>query len=794
MSPTPLPRPRVFILSLSILVIALAFNAGLSLHGFEKIHVQSLIARVGLEGRQMQTALENDLRFGKPLDKMLGLERMAEAALERQPDIGDVVVALPDGRVLFAARPGLNSSGRDWAGVPSRDKDVGGERMAVSARPLDGWRRLSFPLRDRQKAQAGTLSLYVAQEVEQAGVAPVLAESLRDLGLTVAAAALVLALLLCSRVGRASCREGRSRALGGLVLVLGLAQAAYSLQNARLLNAQYRSLVENQAETIAAYLQQDLDALLDKGVRLDKLVGIDRVFRRILAGNPEVALIDVQNASGAVLYAASEPDTAPGEARSRPIGVRADQAQGLVRVFASQSFLDARLRGGLLDALTVAVVSFLFLAEMALFLTAYMSARLARPADGSARDWGEACGVIRPAAFLYIFAMGLSVSFLPLFTEALYKPMAGISKDLALGLPISAEMLFTGLSIVPCGLWLDARDWREPFYTGLLATALGSFLCFQATSPLGLIAARAVVGLGYGLTWMAMQHFVFSHTGPDSRAKGFSHLVAGIYAGSLCGTAMGAILADRLGYAPVFLVAVGLTLASGLFTAGCVPRALQAPAGAQAQDAGRRMGSISPRSLLAFLADRDMLALLGLASIPFSIALVGFMFYFSPLYLRRLGVAQSDIGRALMVYGLFMVTLAPRVSRLVDKAREKKGFIVACGLFASVGLALFFVARGFPAVLGAILCLSLAGSLGFAAQAIYAYNARIARTMGTGQAMGWFRALERGGQMLGPLVFGQMIAVAGMERGVGLAGAGFLLLTLLFWLVARRESRMGEDG
>ena len=145
-----------------------------------------------------------------------------------------------------------------------------------------------------------------------------------------------------------------------------------------------------------------------------------------------------------------------------------------------------------------------------------------------------------------------------------------------------------------------------------------------------------------------MQHFVFSHTSPDSRAKGFSHLVAGIYAGSLCGTAMGAILADRLGYAPVFLVAVGLALASGLFTAGCIPRALQAPAQVSGQasgqasgpEAGRRMGSISPRSLLAFLADRDMLALLGLASIPFSIALVGFMFYFSPLYLRQIGRAS----------------------------------------------------------------------------------------------------------------------------------------------------------
>ncbi|WP_428563865.1 MAG: MFS transporter [Solidesulfovibrio sp. DCME] len=793
MRQTPVPRLRVFLLSLSILATALAFNAGLSLHGFEKIYLQSLLSRIGLEGRQMRAALENDLRFGKPLDKMLGLDRLAAAALARQPDIGDIVVALPDGRDLFAARPDLGSAARDWSSVPQADKDVGGEQVAVSARPVNGWYRLSFPLRERGKAVAGTLSLYLDQAVERAGVGAVLVASLRDLGLTLAGAAGILAVLLFSRLGRADGPKGPGRLLAGLILALGLAQAAYSLQNARLLGAQYRQLVESQAASIATFLQQDLDALLAKGLRLDKLVGIDKVFGRLLAGNPEVAAIDVQDAGGDVVYTTAAAPTVPDAVQARPLGGRAGEALGAVRVFPSRDFLEARLRGGLLDALTVAVVSFLLLSEMAQFLTASMRLRLSGAPSGADGRLGEAAAVIRPAAFLFIFAMGLSVSFLPLFMEALYKPMAGLSKDMVLGLPISAEMLFTGLSIIPCGVWLDARDWREPFYTGLAATALGSFLCYQATGPGWLLGARAVVGLGYGLTWMAMQHFVFSHTDPDSRARGFSHLVAGIYAGSLCGTAMGAILADRLGYAPVFLVAVGFTLASGLFTACCLPRALQAPAEAHGV---RRMGTVRLRSLATFLADRDMMALLLLASIPFSIALVGFMFYFSTLYLRRLGVSQSDIGRVLMVYGLFMVTLAPRVSRLVDRAREKKGFIVACGLSASLGLALFFVYQGFTAVLGAILLLSLAGSLGFAAQAIYAFNARVSRRLGPGQATGWFRALERSGQMLGPLVFGQLIAVAGMERGVALAGVGFLAVTLLFWLVARKETSLGagDDG
>ncbi len=690
MSQTPFPRLRVFTLSFIILLTALAFNAGLSIHGFAKVYLQSLISRLGLEGRQMQIALENDLRFGKPLDKMLGIHRLAGAAMERQPDIGDIVVDLPDGRTLFAIRPGLQSNAKSWSSVPSSTKDVGGERMAVSAKPLDGWYRLSFELHDRQRTTVGALSLYMEQKVEKVGVAAVLMQSLAGLGLT-AAAGFTLAPLVFPWFGRLEPGDGQSRVLAGLMITLGLAQMAYSLHNTQLLNEEYRRLVENQAEAVATFLQQDLKALLDKGLRHDKLVGITKVFDRILKGNPEVAAIDLQDPAGKSLYAVGDRQPNVGSSCSRPLVVKSGENVGTVVVFASQSFLDARLRTGLLDALTVAVVSLLFLTEMALFLSSYMKTRFLQAGPGTSRDWSQTYGVIRPSAFLFMFAMGLSVSFLPLFMESLYTPMVGIPRVLALGVPISAEMLCTALSIMPCGMWLDARDWREPFYSGLAITALGSFLSFNASGPVGLIAARAVVGLGYGLAWLSMQHFVFSHTDHDTRAKGFSHLVAGIYVGSLCGTAMGAILADQLGYAPVFLVAVGLILATGLFTATCVPRTLQAPVGSHA----RRMGSVSPRSLLTFLADRDILALLGLTSIPFSIVLVGFMFYFSPMYLRHLNMGQSDIGRVLMVYGLFMVTLAPRVSRLVDRKPEKQGFIVSCGVTASLGLALFLVFRGF---------------------------------------------------------------------------------------------------
>ncbi|NJL59941.1 MAG: hypothetical protein HC887_10155 [Desulfobacteraceae bacterium] len=46
---------------------------------------------------------------------------------------------------------------------------------------------------------------------------------------------------------------------------------------------------------------------------------------------------------------------------------------------------------------------------------------------------------------------------------------------------------------------------------------------------------------------MSIQEFVLNSTDTKRRAKGLSHLTAGIFAGSICGCAIGAMLAQRIG-------------------------------------------------------------------------------------------------------------------------------------------------------------------------------------------------------------------------------------------------------
>ena len=62
------------------------------------------------------------------------------------------------------------------------------------------------------------------------------------------------------------------------------------------------------------------------------------------------------------------------------------------------------------------------------------------------------------------------------------------------------------------------------------------------------ILARALTGLGYGFCWMTLRNFALFGRNEEEKSEGFSLLNAGLYAGINCGSVLGSILADKVGY------------------------------------------------------------------------------------------------------------------------------------------------------------------------------------------------------------------------------------------------------
>ena len=118
----------------------------------------------------------------------------------------------------------------------------------------------------------------------------------------------------------------------------------------------------------------------------------------------------------------------------------------------------------------------------------------------------------------------MTISFIPLRMAELTTTSI-LPRDVLLGLPISAEMGMTGLSVLIAGTWMKRKGARPPLMTGIICMALGYLASMLAWTPWLFIAARALVGLGYGLSLLTAQ----AYTVRDGK---LADMFAGVYAGS----------------------------------------------------------------------------------------------------------------------------------------------------------------------------------------------------------------------------------------------------------------------
>lgn len=426
------------------------------------------------------------------------------------------------------------------------------------------------------------------------------------------------------------------------------------------------------------------------------------------------------------------------------------------------------------DVATALLIAFLFTIELAVM-------QQGRSQENEGRSTLSRSGsfkLMRPAIFLFLFGIDLSMSFIPLHMENLPQSLAGISPDLLMGLPISVEFFCVGIAILWCGVWLDRRGWQQPFYVGLLLTGAGCLYSWLATDATNFIISRGVLGLGYGLTLLAAQGYVIRHTDSANKSRGLAHLFAGLYSGSICGAATGAVMAEFFGYSMVFLSG-GIIVFSVIFYAWLQLRENSSVAD-QAIVAVAAKTPAASSGVMAFLCNRQVLAATLFSSLPASIAVVGFLNYFSPVYLNRAGASESTIGQVLMMFGVVLALFGPAVGRFADRSATKRLPIVLGCLLGSCAFLVFYFVEGVSAVTLAVLLLGLSNCLVLSAQSAFVLKQDVTRQFGEGKAMGVFRSSSRIGQMLGPVIFAAVISTSDIEQAVIIFGLVYLATALLF--------------
>ncbi|WP_442593823.1 MFS transporter [Parapusillimonas sp. JC17] len=792
------PLRDILLACMVVLLLAQGLIGALSLSALKHLAADNTAERVELLARRTSAQIQMGMSLGKPLAQFFGLSALLDELRQEVPDFRAAAVVLADGTLLDSVGDpaGFQDMLGAWS-VPAA-QSAGMSRTASGAvhKTVAGDVVVAVPLRLADASVGGAVVLQVApRDMRQAGL---MLENARVLvGITLAAALLLALIFRYAMPLHELASASRARMVFPLLILL-LAQGVYAAYTVNTFRSVWMDVTQDNTRIVGRGLQQDLNRVLGYGVAPGSLRGVEQPMARLAASFPVISELRLLSREGTVLNRADAHGRLPVE-EPLPEGQRlvfplsADgqgPASATLEVFLDEDRISDGVRARILDAATVVAVAMVAAIELLLLLALMMDRAFAVPARRTSGDplglddQSKVGALVRPVMFGFLFAMALPLSFLPIYARSLLSSAdPGQEAALLMALPIAVEMGCGLLTALLAGRLADRRGWQWPVLSGLAVSVAGNLACALAGSLAELTLARALVGLGYGLTWMGLQGFIVIRSPAAYRGRNMATVIAGLFAGHLSGAAVGAMLAQQVGPSAVFSVGAFLLAlpALGVFTLMWPYRHI---AGQKAASVAAGPIIRSWSSVARLLATRDFGMLLIGSIVPFSIAQVGLLTYALPLYMEAQGGTAASVGRVLMLYGFCVIYIGPWMGRLADRSANKKHWIALGGLVGSVGLLSLYFATGVYAAAVAVVLLALASCLAGGAQTAYMLSLNDVQQYGPGGATSVMRAADKFGQMLGPLAVGGLFASMGISGGLAVTGAFYLLATLAFFLVA----------
>lgn len=793
-------RINALLLGLGVLLVTLGFNVLLSVSTLNSLATDMVLSGYRSGAERLARDIERGMRFGKPLASFAGMEEMLAELGQSAAGMRRVVVADARGHILYA-QPAQEAAN---AAQPLPDTTI--EAAIRAAENADGPQasqkitagyRLTIPL--RHKTPVGWLVV----DIDGKRIDATTDDFLRLSSLLLGAACLVAGLILAGRLGLLTGQRAVGMSLSGmtrmLLIIIGTAQLLYACGTLALFDTYVKQAVRTKADILAEATGRDFEYLIHKGVDIASLRGKDQALEQLLAANNELAGARLLSPDGVAIASAGHiPDASLTVEKSLntywPSRFRQKQEVLRLQLAVQPHAITARISALALDLGASLLISFLLLLELSKLLGLIAQRTLPHDTAVAALEGthrSRAVQALRAAGFMFFLGYDMGISFIPLLARQLYEPFLGLSREVVIGLPISAEMVSAGVALLFSGGFSLRYGWQKVFAAGTLASALGLLMGSMATGLPLLILGRVATGFGFGLVLMAGQ---IGTLGKANAGAGLTSVFAGIFSGSICGSAAGAMLADHISFQSV-LGTAACTILLALFTVMLGKESEDEIVHRDAEQ-GAATGATPPQGhmfsgCLQLLQDPRMHLVLWLVGIPAAMCLTGFLHYLLPLRLANAHVDQSDIGRIFMLYGLCFITAGPLLGRWIDHRKDKSLFLTLTGLLSGITLLVAAKATSLTGAAAAVITLGLAQCLAAPASMICVLTLATAQRLGREKTASVYRGLERMGQVAGPVVFGLAISAMTSANALLLMGSvicGLALLFHLLWRISKAKS------
>lgn len=813
----------LLIFFVSVIVIVLGTTGLLNLSAFNNNITDSLISSYEVSGRECVRKIEYALRYGKTLPTFYGIEEHLSRVREDLPEIDEVRVVSTEGEILFDDE-GLVGGlfiPRELKEISFLDEDF----MAAgsSHTSLNRQYHLFLPIKDRNNNLEGSLYLSFSQDVI-VSITPFYTWQLAGyISLLALAGTVILFIIIRSVPFTLPTGEINKRAfLTVTLLLMGLIQVIFGWLNFNLFRSGYMETAWHNSALISNIVQKDIESDVERGVSYDRLYNLEEYLDRITGAIPEIGTIQLSVRNGELIYTTNGtestntkyPPRGPSMVYKQLLIPDDTSGRAVLQVHLSESFFTAKERNIFLDSVTMLALSLILMVEIVIFMIIMLRYQFEKRVASTLEPAGANFDItiVRPLTLILAISVFLACSFIPLRMKELLEPLWGLSDSIIMGLPISAEILFAGLAAFLTGSLIDRRGWSAAFVLGVILFAAGLFFSYQAWNVLSFIVARAVTGAGYGFTLMSLRTFISNRPSEKEKSEGFSSFISGLYAGFIIGVAIGAMLADRIGFARVFLVSLAFCLLATFLIIYYLklreikadhPRSpyylgtwfsslfvhKEAAAGrafVQEQQDVYTIPKKGGKGITSFLGNVPVLGFFLFALLPLTMCSM-FLDYYFPVFAASQNISTSDVGRAFMLNGIAIVYLGPLLTSYTGKRLSMAMSILVSGLIIVVAFLLFYSFGSVAAAFVAVILLGVSESFGLVAQNSYFVGLKAVSSVGKGLALGYYDNIRNLGKMIGPMLFGGLMAMG--NTGIGLIGLITLCLLFMFFLSTRTERR-----
>lgn len=389
--------------------------------------------------------------------------------------------------------------------------------------------------------------------------------------------------------------------------------------------------------------------------------------------------------------------------------------------------------------------------------------------------------------FVFCFAEELQKSFLPLFVAEFYSENDLFSRDIMMGLPISAFMFVIAVFTPFAGKLVDKFGNKPLFLTGLVPAIGGYLMCYLAQSGNDILLGRSMTAIGYAVITISCQSYIASVVVVENRARGMAVFVGVLMSATMCGTAIGAILADWLGFKAVFLFAIGFALVAALLGWGMLSTDLPEP------ELKKTPVNLSKSPIATLLRNSQFVLIVLFCAIPAKVILTGFLYLFVPIYLASLEATQSEIGRVMMLYSLIIIPLSPFASGFADRLGKNLWMVIIATIASGIVLLGLYQNASVAMVLGVVAALGgvhafLKAPLIVAAMEAAEKSPDITRT----GALSLLRTSERIGSVIGPVVVAGMLVVLDFGEVAAILGITVAILGLIMAALSFNQKSRGS--